>query len=164
MRLETQIQRYIQENNWNLNYHGNTAKNIFGTEYTVTLACTDTYFDLSSVRYGAKEITLKDACGFHKDAFGAQEGTEYLAQTLAHEISHTETYGLTSVLAIGIVALGIKKAIEQKHPSYILKGAIAATGAKFFTDEFLANLTAYAVHGASTQQHTNWTQSLLDLL
>jgi len=164
MKLENEIQKYIQENDMYLNYDGNTVKNIFGTEYNVTIACTDQYFDLSSVRYGTKEITLKDACDFHKDAFGAVEGTEYLANALAHEVSHTETYGLTTVLALGILTLGIKKAIEQKHPVYLLKGALAATGAKFFTDEFLAEATAHYVHGAYPEQNIKWIQSLLDIL
>lgn len=164
MNIETQIQQYIQENNWNIDYNGKTVKNIFGTEYNVTIACTEGYFDFSSVWYGTKEITLKDACGFHKEVFGLEEGTGYMAQVLGHEISHTETYGLTTVLALGVLGLGMKKAIEQKHPVYLLKGAIAAAGVKFFSDEFIAEATAYFVHGVSSKQETNWAQNLLDLL
>ena len=87
-----------------------------------------------------------------------------MAQVLGHEISHTETYGLTAMLALGILGLGIKKAIEQKNPVYLLKGAIAATGVKFLTDEFLAEATSHFVHGVSAKPETNWTQNLLDLL
>src|SRR3989338_7661162 len=59
MRLETKIQKHIHDNGWYVNYDGHHATNIFGTEYSVRTACAGGYADLSSVRYGSKQITLR---------------------------------------------------------------------------------------------------------
>ena len=166
MRLETKIQMYIQENGWDIDYNGRTVTNIFGTEYNVEIGCAESYASISYVRYGSKEITIKEPCQMHLDIFGDVETIEYMSYALAHEVAHTETYGLPLGLSFFVLAWGIKKAITEKDAKYLLKGSCAAIGTKFAVEESCAELGAYLLHGASLNWEGNgkWLQSLLDLL
>lgn len=164
MRLEREIERYIQENNWDLNYSGNTITNIFGTDYNVVFACTEGYFDVSNVHYGSREILIKDACEFHQDMFGAQEGVAYMTKALAHEITHTETYAISAALGISLAGLGIVKAIQSKDPKELVKGALSGLIGKFLLDEILAETGAYFIHNAGTEVKIDLYKALLDLL
>ena len=164
MRQEIELERYIHQNGMNIDYHGDTAKNIFGTEYTVTIGCAESYFDVPSVRYGSKQITIKNACGYYKDVYGVQDEDNFMAHTLAHELGHTETYVLGSGLALVLAAVSIKNAIQQRSPISIVKGLAMITAGKFFIDEMLAETSAYAVHGAPLEANPQWFKSLIDLL
>lgn len=171
MKQEREIQKYIQENDWNLNYSGNTATNIFDTEYKVILACTDEYFDIPYVRIDKKEITIKDACGYHQDVLGYEPGTAYMARALAHELSHTETYAISQALAIGLVGLGIVKAIQKQNPRYLLQGALSGLLGHVLLSEILAETGAFVIHGAGTEtikpglfKTLDLYKTLLDLL
>lgn len=164
MKQATQLERYIHSEGLNIDYNGNTARNIFGTEYTVNIGCANSYFDVPAVRYGSKEITLKDACGYYKDVYGVQDENDFMAHTLAHELGHTETYALGSGLGLILAALSIKNAIQKRSPVTLLKGFTMATAGKFFIDEILAEASAYAVHGAPLHADPQWFKSLIDML
>ena len=164
MKLESGIQQYIQKNGWNLNYDGNTATNIFGTEYNVTIRDTKGYFDLSNVQLRKKEITIRDACEFHQDVFNAEMGTEYMAHALAHEVAHTETYAIHTALAIGLLGLGLVKTIQSKDPKTPLKWLSSTLLATFLLSEFTAEAGAYLIHGAKMEANFDLYKTLLDLL
>ena len=87
MGQQKQLEDFIQENDWNVDYHNATAKNIFGTEYTVKIQERDGCFDLSNVKYGSKEITLKMPCDIYQQQQEIGE-TRLLSQILAHELGH----------------------------------------------------------------------------
>src|SRR3989338_3866125 len=137
MKIEREIQQHIHKNGWNLNYDGNTATNIFGTEYNVTIQDTKGYFDLSNVQLRKKEITIKDACEFHQDVFNAEVGAEYMAYELAHEVAHTKTF---------------------------LKWSSSALLATFLLSEVTAEVGAHFIHGAKIEGDFDLYKTLLDLL
>ena len=164
MKIEREIQQHIHKNGWNLNYDGNTATNIFGTEYNVTIQDTKGYFDLSNVQLRKKEITIRDACEFHQDVFNAEVGAEYMAYELAHEVAHTETYAIHSALAIGILGLGLVKTIQSKDPKTFLKWSSSALLATFLLSEVTAEVGAHFIHGAKIEGDFDLYKTLLDLL
>jgi len=164
MKAQTQLERYIRNEDLNINYHGGTATNIFGTEYTVTMGCAEGYFDVPSVRYASREITIKNACGYYQDVYGVEDESNFMAHALAHELGHTETYMLGTGLALILATIGIKNAIQQKSPSALAKGLAMATAGKFFIDEILAEAAAYTIHSAPLEANPQWFKSLVDLL
>jgi len=165
MNEGTEVTRYIQKNKWDLEFDGRIAENIFGTNYDVTFACTNGYADLSSVRYGTKEIIIKQPCQMQQDIFGHNPGVEYASYMLAHELGHTETYGVGTGVGCIILALGIKKAIQEREIKFFAGATSAALIAKFSIDELLANISAQWIHQASITTNTpQWYQTLLDLL
>ena len=109
MQLETKIQMYINEHDWNIDYNGHTVTNIFGTEYDVELGCAKSYASISYVRYGSKQITIKEPCQMHLDMFGDVETIEYMSYALAHEVSHTETYAIPTGLSLFVFAALLTK-------------------------------------------------------
>ncbi|MDP3729064.1 MAG: hypothetical protein Q8R18_06475 [bacterium] len=164
MKQEMEIQKYIQENGWNINYDGNTATNIFGTEYNVTIQDTKDYFDFSNVQLKTKEITIKDICEFHQDVFNAEGGTEHMAYALAHEVAHTETYAIHSALALGLLGLGLVRTIQSKDPKTFLKWSFSALLGTYFLSEATAEAGAYFIHGARIEGNLGLYKTLLDLL
>lgn len=164
MRLERQLQKYIQEKDLNIDFNGHTATNIFGTEYNVTFACTDDYFDFSSVSYPTKEIIIKDACDFHKEYFAAEEGIEYMAQSLGHEITHTETYALYGSLALLLAGRGLVRAIQKNDPTELIKGSLSGLIVGFTTSELLAECGRCVLHSPTAKNAVELYKTLADLL
>ncbi len=159
-----EVQRYIRDQGWKINFDGLTATNLYGTKYNVNFASTEGYADLSNVRYGTKEITLKQPCKMQQDLYGVEAGTEFISYALAHELGHTETYALGAGLAFILLGLGLKKAITGRSMGIFAGSAGAALVTKLLVDEFCAEAMAQLIHGASVHTNTpQWYKTLIDL-
>ena len=157
--LENQLQIAINHNDFDINYHNGIAKNHWGQEYSVNIERTDSCFDLSSVSIPNRDIILKEPCELisHNDP-GIQ-----MAQTLAHELGHTDVYpaSLAILLTLGLIGTGI--AIKNKCPKTFGYTAMAVLGYKMIIDEILAEVAATKFHGASFNNYMS-TKGTFDFL
>lgn len=143
--LEQQIQVAINKYDFDINYHHGIAKNHWGQEYDVTLTRADGYFDLSSVNMNSKEITLKETTTHDP---GLQ-----MAQTLAHELGHTDIYPFSLGLIMTVGLIGTAMAMKNKCPKTFGYTAMAVIGYKIFIDEILAEVAANQFHNATLENY-----------
>jgi len=168
MTHEQEIQRYINQEGLNIHYRHGIAKNIFGTEYTVNIEEPEHCLDISYTRYGTKEITIKPLC----DAY-TSDSTHVMSQLLAHELGHSETYGINAAVMTGIAVIGVAKAIRDRSTRPLKLTVVAMLACKLTVDELCAETAASVFHGTHWMDYSgpqverppvDLYKTLLDLL
>lgn len=147
--LESKIQSYIHTNDLDIEYKGSTVENIWGTKYGVVIEESDHCLDLSMAKYFSREIVLKTPCNASLQNGFFENEAEALTKTLAHEMGHTESYGVTSALLCAIGTAGLIATIARRNPLYFLATVGGMVGCKCIVDELLAESVAYFIHGTS---------------
>ncbi|MBI5798219.1 hypothetical protein HZA98_04945 [Candidatus Woesearchaeota archaeon] len=146
MKQEKKLEAYIHKNAWNLNYHNAEVTDIWGTNYQVTIKPAGSCFALPYSKVFDREITLSTPCQYTVKQFNISE-TEYLAQELAHETGHLDTWIPSATLTGLILFAGIR---QMKKTRSFLKPflyTILALGAKkTVIDETLAEVAAQYIH------------------
>jgi hypothetical protein len=149
MELEHQVKSYIRQQNWDLDLNGGMVKNTWGTSWNVTFERNDDCSGLPGVTYpGKNQIIVREPCDTHiKDSLYSSSGEE-MAYTLAHEVGHADTWGISAIAPVIVLGAGIAAAVEKKSATPLLAAGIGILGCKTVLDELLAETAATVFHDA----------------
>lgn len=147
MTLEQRLTQAIQDANLNIDYNGETITNSWGHEYSIRFKEPKNSLDFSYTDFVEKEIVLKEP---HNSS---NQELENLAQTLAHEIGHTEIYLPSTALTLSIGIFGTALAMKNKCSRTFGYTAMIALGYKMFVEELFAEVAAYKLHDADFQYY-----------
>jgi len=149
MTLENKIQRYIDNNDWNINYNDGEVKTIWGTKYDVRIDKNNDCLSLLGTNNPIDEtITLREPCKERVEFTLTESTTEAMAYTLAHELGHADTWALSAAIPYGIMIPAIALSIYKKSLRPISLGALLTLGHELFIDELIAETATTLFHKA----------------
>jgi len=153
--LENLLQESITQEGLNIDYDGNTATNAMGIKYRVTIQQSLSCFDVSTINNFNHEITLRTPCN---------ESTEpgpFLAQNLAHQLGHSETYIPANLLFGLIGTIGITHSIKNKSFKTFFYTLATLGSYKLIIEETIAGFAASKYHGTVC---FNYNETLRDFV
>ncbi|MBT3324075.1 hypothetical protein HN681_03755 [archaeon] len=147
MSLESEIIQEIKNKGWDIKYDGKTVENIYGQEFEVNFEESDGFFTLAGyINPSGKEIIIRDPDPSYVALTQADSRGDLMAQTLAHELGHADSYWISYGLSALIVSLGVQQAIRNKSVKPIAYATVAFVGCRLFVDEVIAESFACAFH------------------
>ncbi len=147
--LEYKLKHYIRTHDWDIDYNGSTVKNYWGTKWKVRIEDSEGCMEMPGIAYpDRKEIVLREPCDLHINVSLYDSKEEDLAYTLAHELGHADTWGISTILPYLILGTGIASSVKSKSGKPLV-GAVAGVAAcKIVLDELLAETAATVLHDA----------------
>lgn len=134
----------MEQQGWDIDYSRGTVENIWGTAYNVDIQSSERCLQLPGLTYPTEQkIILREPCE-SKTHTSVEEGMAY---TLAHEVGHADTWGISAVLPYIVLSLGIAQAVKQKSFKPMKTAALGVVGCKVLVDELLAETAASVFHG-----------------
>ncbi|MBL7051939.1 MAG: hypothetical protein ISS01_02520 [Nanoarchaeota archaeon] len=147
MSLESEILEEIKNKGWDINYNGKTVENIYGQEFKVNFEESDGFFSLAGyIDPLGKEITIRDPDPSYIALTQSDSRGDLMAQTLAHELGHADSYWVSYGLSALIVTLGVQQAISNKSIKPLAYAGVTFVGCRLFVDEVIAEAFACAFH------------------
>lgn len=138
------LEKYLEKEHYNINYNGNTVKNIWGKEYLVIFTDSRFCFDPSYTNLFTDTIDLTPSC----KRLGSRTETseEYYAKELRHELGYTDT----AIFILPLIALlGGRKIIKsiKKGKNEFIKTTIGVGLTGYLFTEISSGIAGRVFHG-----------------
>ncbi len=147
MSLEYQIKKYIQKQDWDITYNHSTVKNVWGTEWDVDIERSEDCMQIPGITYPSeKKIVLREPCDRNIAMTLYESKGEDMAYTLAHELGHADTWGISAISPYLIMALGITAAVKTESGKPLAAAMLGVVASKTILDELLAETAATVFH------------------
>ena len=158
MGFERDLEMYVNNTGWDINYKNGQVTNILGQKIDVRIekakSCTSIPGTFNA---GDREIVIKEACDDYIDAIVASSKEELGAYTLAHELGHADSYPVVYLLSAAILSFGTSEAIRKRSlKTFAYTVTAGLLGSQILLNELLAETCATVYHdvpflGASYQ-------------
>ncbi len=147
MSLESEIIKEIENKGWDISYNGETVENIYGQEFEVNFEKSDGFFSLGGyIDPLGKKIVIKDPDPQYVALTQADSRGDLMAQTLAHELGHADSYWVSYGLSALIITLGVQQAVSNKSVKPLAYAGVTFVGCRLLVDEVIAEAFACAFH------------------
>lgn len=155
--LEQRLMTSFQDEGLDIQYTpGNSpslgqVENRWGTVYSVDIKnATSCYAPVwGDYSFNNKRITIQEPCLSYASMTYANSNEEIMVNTLAHQLGHADTYGLSIAIQSALLVAGIQQSFKKRSFLPIAYSIVGYTLWRVVGDELLAETAASLFHKMS---------------
>ena len=148
MSFERDLELYIRNTNWDIDYKDGKVTSILGQEIDVKIEKAKSCTSLPGTFNAAdREIVIREPCDGYIDTIVASSEAELGAYVLAHELGHADSYPVVYLLSAAILSYGTSEAIRKRSfKTFAYTVTAGILGSQILLNEIVAETCATVYH------------------